>query len=160
MEWGPRALGNRSIFALARDPLINDTLNERLNRSEFMPFAPMVREEDAERFFHQPMVYGQCLYFMTSCVYTTPLFQEAAPAAVHLDGTARPQLISAQTNPQIHALLSCIAQRTGAGVVINTSFNLHEEPIVCTPDESIRAAKGSRIDALWLEDVLLIFDSH
>ena len=95
---------------------------------------------------------------MTCCVNTTPLFQSVAPAAVHLDGTARPQLISKATQPELHALLSYLSDKIGAGIIINTSFNLHEEPIVCTPDESVRAAKASGLDALWLEDQLLIFD--
>ena len=157
MEWGPRALGNRSIFALAQDPSINERLNQKLNRSEFMPFAPIIREEDAKRFFVNPQQYGSSLYFMTCCANATEEFQRVAPAVVHIDGTARPQLVRATIQPELHALLGEIELRTGAGVLINTSFNLHEEPIVCTPDESIRAAKAAQLDGLWLEDQLLTF---
>lgn len=157
MEWGPRALGNRSVFARVSDPSINTTLNQKLNRSDFMPFAPMVRKEDAEQYFVHVHRYGACPRFMTTCMDTTEKFQHDAPAAVHLDGTARPQLIDKETQPEIHALLTELHKKTGVGVVINTSFNLHEEPIVCTPDESIRAAKQANLDALWLGEQLLLF---
>ena len=157
MEWGPRALGNRSVLASVSDPQINTTLNQKLNRSEFMPFAPMVLAEDAEEYFYHLPQYGRCTRFMTTCVDTTPKFQQEAPAAVHIDGTARPQIIHREDHPQIHALLCEMKAQTGVGVLINTSFNLHEEPIVCTPDESIRAAKLANLDALWLDDTLLLF---
>ena len=157
MEWGPRALGNRSVFASVHDPSINERLNEKLNRSEFMPFAPMVRREDANMYFVDVNRYGSCPRFMTTCMDTTKEFQKDAPAAVHIDGTARPQIIDKERQPEIHSLLTKLKEYTGVGVVINTSFNLHEEPIVCTPDESIRAAKEARLDALWLGKQLLLF---
>ena len=157
MEWGPRALGNRSVFASVHDPTINERLNQKLNRSEFMPFAPMVRQEDAKDYFVDIDSYGSCPRFMTTCMDTTLKFQKDAPAAVHIDGTARPQIIDRERQPEIHELLTTLKDQTGVGVVINTSFNLHEEPIVCTPDESIRAAKEAALDALWLGEQLLLF---
>ena len=157
MEWGPRALGNRSAFASVHDPTINEHLNQKLNRSEFMPFAPMVRQEDAKDYFVDIDRYGSCPRFMTTCMDTTSKFQKDAPAAVHIDGTARPQIIDRERQPEIHSLLTTLKDQTGVGVVINTSFNLHEEPIVCTPDESIRAAKEAELDALWLGEQLLLF---
>ena len=157
MEWGPRALGNRSVFAGVSDPNINTILNQKLNRSDFMPFAPMVRSEDAPHYFLDIDRYGSCPHFMTTCVDTTKNFQHDAPAAVHIDGTARPQIVEKNTQPVIHALLTEMHAQTGVGVLINTSFNLHEEPIVCTPDESIRAAKEAKLDGLLLSDLLLLF---
>ena len=157
MEWGPRALGNRSVLACAQDSSITDRLNQKLHRSDFMPFAPMIREEDASKYLCDIEKYGHCLSFMTICVHTTPLLQKLAPAIVHIDGTVRPQLIHKEDQPEIHTLLTRIDEKTGVGVLINTSFNLHEEPIVCTPDESIRAAIAADLDALWLEEKLLLF---
>jgi carbamoyltransferase len=157
MEWGPRALGNRSVLASVSDPNINTVLNQKLKRSEFMPFAPMVRTEDARRYFKNIEAYGRCPRFMTTCVDVTEVFRTDAPAAVHIDGTARPQIVHRESQPEIHALLTAMYEQTGIGVLINTSFNLHEEPIVCTPDESIRAAKEANLDALWISDQLLLF---
>jgi carbamoyltransferase len=94
---------------------------------------------------------------MTTCVDVTEVFRTDAPAAVHIDGTARPQIVHRESQPEIHALLTAMYEQTGIGVLINTSFNLHEEPIVCTPDESIRAAKEANLDALWISDQLLLF---
>ena len=76
--------------------------------------------------------------------------QTAAPAAVHIDGTARPQLVDADTSPQLHQLLGRVGELSGAPVLINTSFNLHEEPIVCTPSDAVRAFVEAKLDALWL----------
>lgn len=157
MEWGPRALGNRSVFASVSDHSINERLNKKLNRSDFMPFAPMVRIEDANDYFFDIDRYGSCPRFMTTCMDTTKKFQKEAPAAVHVDGTARPQFVDPNQQPEIHELLTRLKRQTGVGVVINTSFNLHEEPIVCTPDESIRAAQEAHLDGLWLDDQLLLF---
>jgi len=155
MEWGPRALGNRSILACPFDPDINDWLNERLKRSEFMPFAPVVRAEDVDRWFKGVDKAADAARFMTVCFDVTPDFQAAAPAAVHVDGTARPQIVDQETNPDLHTVLSLVGERTGSPVLINTSFNMHEEPMVRTPTDAIRAWQASGIEALWLGDHLL-----
>jgi carbamoyltransferase len=155
MEWGPRALGNRSILARPHDPSINDWLNQRLSRSEFMPFAPVVRIEDAQQYFLGTDTALDAARFMTVCFPTTPSFQSQCPAAVHVDGTARPQLVDAQSNPSLHALLGAVGELTGTPVLINTSFNLHEEPIVCTPMDAIRAFQGAALDALWLGEQVI-----
>ena len=155
MEWGPRALGNRSILACPFDPDINDWLNERLKRSEFMPFAPVVRAEDVDRWFKGVSKAADAARFMTVCFDVTPEFQAAAPAAVHVDGTARPQIVDQETNPDLHKVLGLCGERTGTPVLINTSFNMHEEPMVRTPTDAIRAWRASGIEALWLGDHLL-----
>jgi len=150
MEWGPRALGNRSIFATPHDPSINDTLNARLQRTEFMPFAPIVRDVDAARYFTNIENSKESSRFMTICLNTTEEFRQHCPAAVHVDNTARPQILSADENPEVYELLGKIGEKTGVPVLINTSFNMHEEPIVCTADDAVRAWLSSGLDGLWI----------
>ncbi len=159
MEWGPRALGNRTVFASAADAAINDTLNDKLRRSEFMPFAPIVRAEDADRWFVGVAKAPRAARFMTVCFDVTPEFAERCPAAVHVDGTARPQLVSADGNPDVHALLTAYGDRTGVPVLINTSFNMHEEPIVRTAQDAVRAFRAAGLDALWLGPYLVERDA-
>lgn len=155
MEWGPRALGNRSILLRADDPALADRLNGQLRRNDFMPFAPLVRDEDAAGYFKQLDQAPQSARFMTICFEVTPRFRELAPAAVHVDGTARPQVLRASDNPSLHALLGEVGAKTGSPVLINTSFNVHEEPIVCTPGDAIRTWRSAELDALWLGPFLL-----
>lgn len=150
LEWGPRALGNRSIFALPSDPNINDELNKRLKRTEFMPFAPIVRDCDAEKYFLGLEKISESVRFMTVCVDCTEEFKQKAPAAVHIDGTARPQILRKEDNPEVYELLGRIGEKTGAPILINTSFNIHEEPIVCTADDAARAFVSSGLEGLWL----------
>jgi carbamoyltransferase len=150
MEWGPRALGHRTVLASAADPAVNTWLNERLDRSEFMPFAPIVRKQDATRWFKGIESAELSARFMTVCFDCTEEFKRLAPAAVHVDGTARPQLLSPSDDPALHSLLDRMEQLTGAPVLINTSFNLHEEPIVCTPSDAVRAFDEAKLDALWM----------
>ena len=147
---GAAALGNRSVLVRPHDPTVNDWLNKKLNRSEFMPFAPVVRAEDASRWFLDTAPAALAAQFMTACFDCTDEFKALAPAAVHVDGTARPQLVTAETNPSLHACLTRVGELTGAPILVNTSFNLHEEPIVCTPSDAVRAYKQARLDALWL----------
>ncbi len=155
MEWGPRALGNRTVFVSAKDPTVNDWLNVKLKRSEFMPFAPIARLEDAARWFKGVDKAPHASRFMTVCFDVTDEFAKRCPAAVHVDGTARPQLVSADDNPDVHALLTAYGQRTGTPVLINTSFNIHEEPIVRTAQDAVRAYQLANLDALWLGPYLV-----
>jgi carbamoyltransferase len=149
MEWGPRALGNRSILAIPSDPDVNDRLNRKLDRSEFMPFAPLVRAEDAGRYFNGLEKAEEASRYMTLCFDTTEAFRRSCPAAVHVDGTARPQILHREDNPGLHRLLGEVGLLTGTPVLINTSFNLHEEPIVCTADEGVRAWKQAGLSGIW-----------
>ncbi len=150
MEWGPRALGHRSVLAPVKDASITDYLNQKLHRSEFMPFAPLVRDIDAPRFFHGYEKAKHAARFMTVCFDCTDTFREMAPAAVHVDGTARPQVLSRDDDPALYALLDRLEVLTGVPVVINTSFNMHEEPIVCTPSDAVRAWAQADLDGLWI----------
>lgn len=155
MEWGPRALGNRSILLRADDVGLTDRLNDQLGRNDFMPFAPIVREEDAPNYFKNLAKADDSARFMTVCFTATPRFRQLAPAAVHVDGTARPQVVRAADNPALHALLGAVGERTGSPVLINTSFNIHEEPIVATPGDAVRTWRAAELDALWLGPFLV-----
>ena len=149
MEYGPRALGNRSILAAPTDPEINHWLNERLRRTEFMPFAPAVLAESAADIFSSLPV-GRTLRFMTITLDMEPEWRQKAPAVCHVDGTARPQFLDLDSTPSFHRTVSEYYRISGLPLVINTSFNIHEEPIVCTPKDAVRAFCLGHLDALAL----------
>jgi carbamoyltransferase len=146
MEYGPRALGNRSIIASPHDHAINDILNQRLDRSDFMPFAPYVLEEDADRVFAISDVNRYAAHFMTITCLVKPEWRARIPAVVHVDGTARPQIVRDETNPLFARILRRFRDATGLPVLINTSFNVHEEPIVNRPTECLQALADGRVD--------------
>jgi len=148
MEFGPRALGNRSMLARPTEQRINDWLNQRLDRSEFMPFAPSVLAEHADAVFIGVEKARHAAEFMTVTFDVRPEWRERIPAVVHVDGTARPQLVRTETNPRYHKLITAYHQLSGIPLVLNTSFNVHEEPIVCAPGEAIRAYVEKRVDCL------------
>jgi carbamoyltransferase len=155
MEYGPRALGNRSILYQATDPTVNDWLNRRLKRTEFMPFAPVTLEEFADQCYEnldRAKYPGQ---FMTITFKCTDWMRKHCPAVVHVDGTARPQLINQQTNPGYYKIVEEYRKLTGLPSLINTSFNMHEEPIVCTPSDALRAFMDGGLDYLALGNYLL-----
>ncbi|MCB9745264.1 MAG: hypothetical protein H6741_12230 [Alphaproteobacteria bacterium] len=155
MEFGPRALGNRTVLASPADPAVNDWLNARLQRSEFMPFAPVVLAEDAPRLFHGVPKAAQSARFMTVCFDCTDDMKRLAPGTVHVDGTARPQILQEGENPGYAEILRRFKARTGIPVLVNTSFNMHEEPIVCSPFDAIRAFKSAELDALIVGEFLV-----
>jgi len=145
-EIGPRALGNRSILASPIDPGVRDKINTRVKyREPFRPFAPSVLAERAGEFFE----IGQPDPFMTLAPRVRPEFVSRIPAAVHVDGTARIQTVTAESNPRYHALISRFADLTGVPVLLNTSFN-KQEPIVNRPEEAISCYLRTEIDVLVL----------
>src|SRR6266545_1445436 len=146
MEFGPRALGARSILASPADHAINDDLNQRLERSEFMPFAPYVLDEDADKVFDITPVNRYAARFMTITCGVKPAWRAKIPAVVHVDGTARPQIVRDEENPLYAAILRRFRDATGLPVLVNTSFNVHEEPIVNRPSECARALLDGRVD--------------
>ncbi len=148
MEYGPRALGNRSILAAATDKNINNWLNKRLSRTEFMPFAPVVREERAGDVFDLPSSMRYAARFMTITCNVKEAWRDKLPAITHIDGTARPQIIDRTTNPLYYDTLHIYEQMTGLPVLINTSFNAHEEPIINTPQEAAQALAAKRVDVI------------
>lgn len=156
MEYGPRALGNRSILASATDADINRWLNQRMKRNEFMPFAPSCLYELADDVFEIPSDHHKYpAEFMTITFRMKPQWIDVAPAVAHIDGTARPQLVSQDANPKFHALLSEYYALTGIPFVVNTSFNVHEEPIVCRPEEGLKALLDGVIDVFVCGDYVV-----
>jgi carbamoyltransferase len=155
MEYGPRALGSRSILYQATDPTVNDWLNKRLQRTEFMPFAPVTLEEFADQCYENLDGARYPAKFMTITFDCTSWMKKHCPAVVHVDGTARPQLINQEMNPSYYRILEEYYKLTGLPSVINTSFNMHEEPIVCSPEDAIRAFTEGNIDYLAISAYLL-----
>ncbi|WP_313986284.1 carbamoyltransferase C-terminal domain-containing protein [Methylophilus sp. VKM B-3414] len=156
MEFGPRSLGNRSIIAQATKSDINQSLNDRLNRTEFMPFAPITRIEDAQDCYLDIDKVLHTAEFMTVTVNCTSTMINACPAVVHVDGTARPQLVRPESNPLIHAILTSYLKKTNRPSLVNTSFNIHEEPIVCSPKDALHGFFESGLDYLYLEGGYLV----
>jgi carbamoyltransferase len=132
------------------DPAVNDWLNEKLNRTEFMPFAPVTLWEERERCYYGLKGAENAARFMTICFDCTPEMKQHSPGVVHCDGTARPQLIRRQDNPGYYDIVDAFHRRTGIPSVINTSFNMHEEPIVRSPRDGVRAFVQSGLDHLIL----------
>jgi carbamoyltransferase len=155
MEYGPRALGNRSILYHAKDPEVNQWLNKRLGRTEFMPFAPATLMEHAADCYLNLAGCEHAAQFMTLTFDCTEEMKRTSPAAVHVDGTARPQLVTDRSNPSFYRILTEYHALTGIPSVINTSFNMHEEPIVCTPEDAIRAFLQGNLDYLAIGDFLV-----
>ena len=155
MEYGPRALGNRSIMYHAREPEVNQWLNKRLGRTEFMPFAPVTLYEAREKCYHNIKGAEHAAEFMTITFDCTDFMRESCPAAVHVDGTARPQLIRREINPGYYDILKEYERMSGIPSLINTSFNMHEEPIVATPQDAVRAFIQGALDFLAIGPFLV-----
>jgi len=155
MEYGPRALGNRSILAAPFDATINDWLNKKLRRTEFMPFAPSMTAEAAPEFLKGYRSDHIACDFMTITYDILPGMAEKIPAVVHVDNTARPQVVHKEINPSYHKIIETFGKLTGVGVVLNTSFNIHEEPIVYTPQDAIKGFLDSKLDYLSMGPFLV-----
>jgi len=155
MEYGPRALGNRSVLYAAQDPKANLWLNHQLGRSEFMPFAPAVLASEADKMFYNTKGCEKASEFMTVTFKCTNKMAEDCPAAVHIDCTARPQFVTPVSNKSFHSIITAYHQITGIPAIINTSFNMHEEPIVCSPEDAVRAFLLGRIDYLAIGSYLV-----
>ncbi len=154
MEYGPRALGNRSIIYAPTDPAVNDWLNKKLKRSEFMPFAPVTLIEHIKDCYIDIVDNPLAAKYMTITYDCTDKMINKAPACVHVDSTARPQIIKREDNPYYYDILKEYYNLTGIPTFINTSFNMHEEPIVCTVKDAARAFFSARLDYLVIEDRL------
>ncbi|WP_263140329.1 carbamoyltransferase C-terminal domain-containing protein [Pseudomonas sp. RIT-PI-AD] len=157
MEFGPRALCNRSIVYHAKDAEVNDWLNKRMHRTEFMPFGPVTAIEQAPHCYigwTEDQVAADTMTMTYDC---HPQFIEASPAVVHIDGTARPQVIRPQADRFMHRLLTAWHDRTGQSALINTSFNRHEEPIVCSSQDALAALEEGMIDLLVMSESLIVW---
>lgn len=155
MEYGLRALGNRSILYQTTDITVNDWLNKKLERAEFMPFAPVTLEEYSSRCYRNIEKVKYNAKFMTIAVDCTAWMKQVSPGVVHVDGTARPQLISEEDNPGYYKILKEYHKLTGIPSLINTSFNMHEEPIVNTPADALKAFKIAKLDYLAIGNYLV-----
>ncbi|HKW61142.1 MAG TPA: carbamoyltransferase C-terminal domain-containing protein [Candidatus Acidoferrum sp.] len=150
-EWGPRALGNRSIVADPRRPEMKTILNQRIKHREiFRPFAPSILAEATSEYFEK----SHPSPFMTLAYAVRPDKRDKIPAPTHVDGTGRLQTVTREANPRYHALISAFRDLTGVPVILNTSFN-DNEPIVCRPEEAIVCFQRTQMDALVLGDVLI-----
>jgi len=157
-EFGPRALGHRTILVNPGKREINDVVNRRLHRTEFMPFAPIVLEDCFEDIFASSKLGGarNASSFMTITLDVKAEWRDRIPGVVHVDGTARPQVITSEVDPFYHGILAKFREVTGVGCLVNTSFNMHEEPIVNSPDDALRSYLTGAVDALamggyWIE---------
>ena len=148
MEFGPRALGARSIIASPKKNSINKSLNDRLQRTEFMPFAPYVMEDDASDIFNISEANRYACKFMTITTNVKKKWIKKIPAVVHIDNTARPQIVNKKDNKLYFEILNYFKKITGLPVLVNTSFNAHEEPIINKPNEALASLKDMRIDFL------------
>jgi carbamoyltransferase len=150
MEWGPRALGSRSLLADPRRAEMKDVINEKVKQREpFRPFAPSVLAERASQYFE---------HYHTSpfMLLTFPVKRSMAdniPAVVHVDHTARPQAVQRETNPRYHKLINEFFKITGVPMVLNTSFNV-QEPIVCSPEDAVKTFLSTKVDLLVMESLL------
>jgi carbamoyltransferase len=154
-EMGPRALGGRSILADPRSTALSDKINALVkNREPFRPFAPAVTLDNAPRFFD--MEPGLQSPYMLVTFPTKKEEQDIIPGVVHVDGSARVQTVTRDHNPRYFDLIKCFEDLTGLPVLLNTSFNRAGEPIVNTPEDAVQCFIAGRLDALVLEDYLVL----
>lgn len=151
MEFGPRALGHRSILADPRDPATKDRVNGIKTREPWRPFGPSILAGHEADWIEAPFDTR----FMLFTLPVVPARREQIPAVLHVDGTTRPQLVHAEASPRYHALISAFHRRTGVPMVLNTSFNRRGEPIVCTPADALDSFLGLGADALAIGDFLV-----
>jgi carbamoyltransferase len=156
-EWGPRALGHRSVLADARNPKMRDIVNSRIkNRELFRPFAPSVLADRAEQYFDLPNAKAH--YPARFMLYVLPVKenqQRRVPAITHVDGSSRPQLVFSDTAEPFHSLLQRFENATGVPLLLNTSFNVRGQPIVNSPEDALHMFQNTDMDALVLEDCLV-----
>jgi len=157
MEYGPRALGARSILASPRRAELKDEINARIKfREEFRPLAPSVRHADGSRFFSD---YADSPY-MTQCFSATDETARDAPAVVHADGTSRLQSVHSATNPAYDELIAEVGRRTDLPMVLNTSLNAYNDPIACQPHQALRTFFATGLDAMVLGPFVLEKSNH
>jgi len=155
MEFGARALGNRSILADPSNPGVIKQINEQVkNRDFWMPFAPAILSEYSKDYLINPKKISAP--FMTICFHSTELGKKHLAAALHpYDFTLRPQILEKEQNPAYYDIIKSFQKLTGIGGVLNTSLNLHGDPIVCSPRDAIQTLQKSQIDILILEDIII-----
>ncbi|MDP2908593.1 MAG: carbamoyltransferase C-terminal domain-containing protein, partial [Nanoarchaeota archaeon] len=156
MEWGPRALGSRSILSNACNPKMQDILNLKVkHREKFRPFAPVVPEEDAKDYFECDEPVPVPTDFMLMVYPIKKEKQKLIPAVTHVDGSGRLQTIRKHHNPLYHGVIKEFEKLTKIPILINTSFNIRGEPIVCTPLDAYKCMMGTGIDCLVMDKFLI-----
>jgi len=155
MEYGPRALGNRSILYQPNDKSANDWLNKHLHRTEFMPFAPAIAYKNAERCFKNISGAENTARFMTITFGCTDEMADLCPGVTHVDMTARPQLVRKEDNPSYYRIIKEYERLTGIPAIVNTSFNVHDEPIVCSPEDALNGFLDGDLDYLAISNFLV-----
>lgn len=156
MEWGPRALGNRSILASARKSEMKDIINARVKHRElFRPFAPVILEEQTHEYFVADQELSPSAKWMLMVYPFKEKQKKKLPAVVHVDGTGRLQTIAQQDNQLYYDLVNSYFKKTGVPSIINTSFNVRGEPIVCTPEDAIQCFLKTDIDYLVIDQFLV-----
>jgi carbamoyltransferase len=150
MEFGPRALGNTSILLDPRQKDLIKSVNLRLKRTEFMPFAPSIMIEYFDQYFATSNESLQPFYFMAMTCNVLPSKRLEIPAVTHVDGTARPQIVSRDSNTFFYNILDEFRKISGVPLVVNTSFNIHEEPIIRNSESAFQALVAGAIDILFI----------
>jgi len=156
MEFGPRALGSRSILADPRPADMRSRVNMLIKKREgFRPFAPAVAAERASEYFELDAGDEETFAHMLFVVPVRPLFRDKLPAITHVDGTARVQTVTPATNPRFYEMLTAFGALSGLPILLNTSFNVKGQPIVCSPTEAIDTFLSAGLDALVLGDFIV-----
>ncbi|MCX5713872.1 MAG: carbamoyltransferase, partial [Candidatus Omnitrophica bacterium] len=152
MEFGSRALGNRSILANPVFPDVKNKVNEEVKyRESWRPFCPSLADENKDDYINEPKESA----FMTVAYQAKESMKEDFSSVVHVDGTIRPQTVTFKSNPLYHSLILSFGKRTGYPIVLNTSFNVRGEPIICSPQEAIRCFYSNGLDALVMGNFIL-----
>lgn len=160
MEYGPRSLCNRSIIYHAADETINTWLNDRLNRTEFMPFAPVTPSNIAQDCYESWDTSDVNSRYMTITYDCLDLMKKKCPATVHIDGTARPQIIDEVNDPIMYQILNTWYEKTGQPSLINTSYNRHEEPIICNIEEAISPLIDGVVEAVFIDEKYMLIKKN
>lgn len=156
MEWGPRALGNRSILAAATSQEMQDIINAKVKHREmFRPFAPVILREHTKKFFITDKNIPISADYMLMVYPFKKSVQDLVPAVVHVDGSGRLQTIDQKSNPKYYQLINDYYKKTGIPLILNTSFNVKGEPIVCTPEDAIKCFLNTEIDYLVINNYLI-----
>jgi carbamoyltransferase len=161
MEWGPRALGARSILADPTNPQAKELLNTKVkHREKFRPFAPVVTAEDANTYFECDEPVPEPTDYMLMVYPVRKEYQKRLPSITHVDGSGRLQTIRKNQNAEYYDLLKEFGKLSGIPILINTSFNIRGEPIVCTPHDAYRCMMGTGIDYLVMGNYLIKRDDN
>ena len=155
MEFGPRALGNRSILANPKNISNIELLNNKLFRNDFMPFAPSTTIEIAKKYLPNFEVVEHSLKYMTCTIKMDSFWKRLIPATIHVDGTARLHIVDKEVNLNFHNIIRTFYEMTGIPGVLNTSFNIHEEPIVYSPEDAIRTFICAELDYLIMNSFIV-----